>query len=330
MSRPSETDAGVVRPEGSGVEARAQEERGDGAAGASGGPVRSRGSAIARSAGLALGAGLLLLGGGPAMASFVVSPMEHHLAVPAGTRGTVSLSIRNTGERSLSLRLYLADSTFGPDGQEEDVALGVLARSCAPWVDLEADLLDLAPGELRQVALDLTPSAEASGSYWTKVYIEEVSVPEPVVEEHSGRRYQVFMRQRMGVRIFQEVPGTVVPELVVTNVDVALGGESQRMVALTAENRGNSLLRCQGWVELRTSRGELVETVRPSADGRFLVFPEGRRIIRAGLPPNLEAGTYSVLAIVDYGGESLVAGEQVLTIGAGRARRGEGVAGGTP
>ena len=251
----------------------------------------------------------------PGAASFVVSPMEHHLSVPAGERGTASLSIRNTGDRPLSLRLYLADSHFGRDGREEDVELGTLDRSCAPWIRLESDLLDLEPGQLQQLTIDLSVAAGAEGSFWTKLYIEEMSVPQPVVEERAGRRYQVFMHQRMGIRIFEDVPGTASPGLVVTNVDIDPPTNEDAFVRMSAENTGNALLRCNGWFELRTSRGELVDTLRRGPDGGFVVFPGASRDIAVALPTGLPADTYTVLAIVDYGGESLIAGEQILRMG---------------
>jgi hypothetical protein len=247
-------------------------------------------------------------------ASFVVSPMEHHLAVPAGGRGSASLVIRNTGARPLSLKLYLADSQFESDGREAELVLGTLARSCAPWVELGPELIELAPGETRNVFFDVETPFDARGSYWTKLYIEEISTPEPTQQSMSGRTYQVFMRQRMGVRIFEEVPGTAVPEMIVERVQIESSLDA-RDVVLSVVNTGNVLLRCRGWIELRNSAGEIVETLRPGADGQFTIFPDSRRELTARSKTDLAPDTYTVLAIVDYGGDSLVAGEEILEIG---------------
>jgi len=247
-------------------------------------------------------------------ASFVVSPMEHHLAVPAGGRGSASLVIRNTGTRPLSLKLYLADSRFESDGSETELVLGTLGRSCAPWVEMGPELLELDPGETRNVFFDLAMPNDARGSYWTKLYIEEISTPQPSEQSMSGRTYQVFMRQRMGVRIFEEVPGTARPEMIVERVQIesTLDG---RDVILSVANTGNVLLRCRGWIEMRNSAGEVVETIRPASDGKFTLFPEARRTLTARSKMDLAPDTYTVLAIVDYGGDALVAGEETLEIG---------------
>lgn len=249
-----------------------------------------------------------------ASASFVVSPMEHHLSVPAGDRASASLVIRNTGTRPLSLKLYLADSRFETDGRETEVTLGSLARSCAPWVDFGPELVELDPGAARTVFFDLKAPSDARGSYWTKLYIEEISTPDPIQQTESGRSYQVFMRQRMGVRIFEEIPGTAEPGMIVDRVQIESSLDETRIVTLSVANTGNVLLRCRGWVEVRNSAGEVVETLRPGADGKFTLFPGARREVEAQTTKELPPDTYTVLAIVDYGGDTLVAGEEILEI----------------
>ena len=263
---------------------------------------------------VAMGAAALAMTPAIGSASFVVSPMEHHLAVPAGGRGSASLVIRNTGARPLSLKLYLADSQFESDGREAELILGTLARSCAPWVELGPELIELAPGETRNVFFDLSTPLDARGSYWTKLYIEEISTPEPTQQAMSGRTYQVFMRQRMGVRIFEEVPGTAVPAMIVERVQIESSPDA-RDVILSVVNTGNVLLRCRGWIELRNSAGEVVETLLPAADGQFTIFPDSRRELTAKSKKELAPDTYTVLAIVDYGGDALVAGEEILEVG---------------
>lgn len=247
-------------------------------------------------------------------ASFVVSPMEHHLAAPAGGRASASLVIRNTGSRPLSLKLYLADSRFETDGRETEVTLGSLERSCAPWIELGPELVELASGEAQNVFFEIAPHSGASGSYWTKLYIEEISTPEPIQQVESGRNYQVFMRQRMGVRIFEEVPGTASPGMLVDRVQIESSLNSARNVILSVENTGNVLLRCRGWMEVRNSAGEIVEMLRPGADGQFTLFPGGRREVSASSSKTLPPDTYTVLAVVDYGGDNLVAGEEILEL----------------
>jgi hypothetical protein len=251
---------------------------------------------------------------GRVQAAFVVSPMEHDLQVRAGQRGSSTVLVRNSGNRALTLKLYLADSRFGPDGKEKDLPLGTLERSCAPWTTLETELVELQPGEMRRVSLDLAPPADVRGSYWTKLYVEEISTPEPDRHELRGRTYQIYTRQRMGVRIFESVLGTEERSAVVNRVKVDTAGEALTVI-LSVQNTGNALLECQGRVELRNSRGEVLETLQPGAKGKFFVFPGAQRELPVRSTLQLPADSYSVLAVVDYGGESLIAGEESFRVG---------------
>jgi P pilus assembly chaperone PapD len=250
---------------------------------------------------------------GRVQAAFLVSPMEHRLQVPAGQRGSSTVLIRNSGEQPLTLKLYLADSRFEPSGRERELPLGSLDRSCAPWTTLEAELLELQPGELHRVNIELAPPAGARGSYWAKLYVEEMSTPSADQHKVKGRSYQVFMRQRMGVRIFEDVPGTEERGAVVNHVKVATAGDTLT-VTLSVQNTGNAVLQCQGTVELRNSRGEVLATLLPGAKGKFFVFPGGGRELPVRSTLQLPPDAYTVLAVVDYGGESLVAGEESFQI----------------
>jgi hypothetical protein len=258
---------------------------------------------------------LLLIGrAGSARCSFVASPMEHHLKVAAGRGETVTITLRNTGPAPLTVKLYLSDSSFGPNGSEDDLPAGTMARSCAPWLTMENQLLELKPEEVKSALLRLAVPDTARGSYWTKVFIEEISNPEPRRQVIQDRSYQVFIKQRMGVRVFEDVPGTVNPDALVRLVRVEEATGGGREITTYVVNSGNALLDCRGRVELRNSRGEVAEVLTYGKNGSFWVFPGGERslsvVSRAALPPE----TYTALSIVDFGGEHLVAGEEVFRI----------------
>jgi hypothetical protein len=226
---------------------------------------------------------------------------------------TATITLRNTGERSLLLKLYLADSNFGPDGAEQDLPLGTLERSCAPWLTLEGPLVELAAGGSRTVALRFAVPSEARGSYWTKLYVEEMSQPEPVKKEVEGRRYQVYIKQRMGVRVFADLPGTAEREAIVKKVTVTTGPKG-RLITMRVVNPGRMLLRCQGRIELRDARGMIAQVLKVGSNGEFLVFPGAERELSVQDAVPLSAGTYTALALVDYGGEQLVAGEELFKV----------------
>jgi hypothetical protein len=251
----------------------------------------------------------------PGEARFIVSPMELHLEVAGGTRGGEPVSVTNTGDEPISLKLYLADSRFLPDGSEWNVPVGGHARSCASWIALGEQSVSLAPGETREVTVVMEVPDEMRGSYWSKLYIEELSGPAPSTGTHNDRTYVIYARQRVGVRIFQDVPGTMnrSAKIDLVTVEGAAAG-SAPAVNVRVSNTGNALLRCRGWVELRDSEGAAVETVFVGSEGRFALFPDGFRDLALQGEAPLAPGDYTALAIVDFGGDYLVAGDAFFEV----------------
>ncbi len=250
-----------------------------------------------------------------AQAGFVVSPMELHYEVNAGAEGVLPLTISNRADAPLTVRLYLVDSRFGSDGVEENVDPGTLERSCAAWTVFQENVIDLEPRETRKVAVALTVPPESRGSYWTKVFIEEISSPQMSSTVQGDRTYNILMKQRVGVRIFEDVPGTTTPGLTITNVEVAKGSAGEPpSVFVDVSNVGNSILRCMGEVELRDAEGAITEKISMGSLGRFVVFPDGERRLAVRPQGRLNPGTYTALAIIDFGGDHLVAGDALLEL----------------
>lgn len=270
-------------------------------------------------------AGLLLpalLAAAPAHAGFVAAPMELHFEVGAGASGSLPLTISNKADAPLTVRMSFVDTRWGVDGAEENLEPGTLPRSCAAWVVVAENVLDLGPGEVRRVPVTMTTPDGASGSYWTKMFLEEISTPKGTQAVHGNRTYNIFMKQRVGVRIYEDVPGTAEPELSITNVALVPGeaapgdpAEAQApSVRIDVSNLGNSVLRCMGHVEVRDSEGAVAEKIPMGSLGRFVIFPDGKRVLAVKPTQPLGPGVYTALAIVDFGGDHLVAGDMLLEI----------------
>lgn len=267
-----------------------------------------------------IGLGIPLLSAGLAQAKFLASPMELYLSDAPGTRGEASVLLTNTGPDSLTVKLYLGDSRMLPEGGEAPVAAGAIPRSLADWVELDQQVHELEPGESRRVTLRLTVPPEAEGSYWSKLYIEETSAPRAATAEQQGRSYSVFMRQRVAVRLFEDVAGTGRLDARVDHVGVDALGEDRPSIVVTVANPGTLIARCTGRVEFQDERGAVIEAVPLGTRGEFWVFPGGRRDLRARPAKPLPAGTYTALAVVDFGGAHRVAGDTVVTIDAAPAK----------
>ena len=260
----------------------------------------------------------------PSRAGFVVAPMEISFEVGDGSTGTIGLQVRNTANAPLTLRLYSGDSRLEDDGSEKNLEPGVLERSCSPWVTVPENVFEFAAGETRPIPVRLEVPAGAQGSYWSKLYFEEISAPTVSTTSRYDRTYNILMRQRVAVRIYEDVPGTGRPDAVITNVIASGAPEGTTSIQVRVENPGNTLLRCTGRVELHDGLGTVAEKLPLGAAGRFVLFPGGSRDLTVTCTAPLAPGPWTALAVVDFGAEHLVAGDTVFDVGPSVMARGSG------
>lgn len=254
----------------------------------------------------------ILLGAIDVQASFTVTPMRIEFQIEQGQSGTSSLLIRNVSEKPLSVKLYLKDFVFRPDGSEAELDPGSVSRSCSDWLAISPSVMELEPDEHKNARVSLTIPEDAAGTYWVMLYVEQSSKPTPREAQGGGYSFEINVYPRWAIRIFESVPGTEEKEGQISDLTVTRESEEQPLTAFVEfENTCNSELRCKGWIEIRDESGETVEKIEFED---FSVYPESKRINKAEIPKSLKPGEYSVLAVVDYGGEFLVAGDAFFEI----------------
>ena len=247
----------------------------------------------------------------PLWGSFNVSPLTVEMQTEPDSSHTTALVVRNTGERPVSVEIKAFDFEMLETGLEKELENGTNPRGCAEWLSLSpSGLVDIDPGNVQEVRLTVNVPKGVEGTYWAKVAVIQASKPQPVRQTHGETTMQVFIRQRWEVRVHETISGTSKNEGDIVNMLVNPPAEQQsHEIALHFENTGNSLLRCTGRLELRTEDGEEVDTIALGHDGSFSVYPGTTRVLKAPLKDSLKAGHYIALAVVDFGGESLIAGE---------------------
>lgn len=247
-----------------------------------------------------------------AEAAFVASPMEFHLNVASGESGTHTFWVRNRGEETIALKVYTGDFWIEPNGKELFLKPGEVERSCAGWLELAPEELELAPGESRAIRFKINVPVEKIGSYWAMIFVEQTTKPTIRTAKRGERQFSIIAFQRIGVRIFEETPQAEMGEGKISQVSVARGTEDEFLkISLRFENEGDIRLKCKGRVEIKDEKGETVKNIELS---EFNCYPKAERELGVSLKERLAPGQYSALAIIDYGAEHLVAGETVFEI----------------
>lgn len=260
---------------------------------------------------------LVLLASASLQADFSVSPLLLNFQVPPGEESTQWVDVTNAGKKQLSVELYAKDFSMNTLGRESELEPGSHERGCAQWLQLAPSRpITLQPGETKKVRVSLRAPKDSDGLYYSKLYVSETSEPESMTGQQGGVRMTVFMKQRWEVRVHQEVPNTLKREGVLTDMQIERVDESQALrVKIAFDNRGNSLLRCEGRIEIRDNDGNTISTLPLGSEGIFHLYPEMTRWVEATTDTDLTEGNYVALAIIDYGEEHLVAGELPFSVG---------------
>jgi hypothetical protein len=231
----------------------------------------------------------------------------------AGAAGATVIVTRSVEGRIVTLRvethvdvqgLVLMETYSGPvELSSLDAAGGrfdTVERSCTSWIGVSESVVQLAPGERRDVALTITTPDAMNGSYWSSLFVEA----QPEIIEQGGTR--ILSIPRTAIKIFVTAPGTEVLAGKVSSVSVL--GTAPLAATSTFENEGNVELVVSGQLEIVDRTGTVV---RQTAIEEFKVLPGSARVVSisesaevAGLP----SGIYQAVVRLDYGGDGPVVG----------------------
>ncbi len=229
-----------------------------------------------------------------------VSQLEFDLEVPPGETATYSFVVGNDEDLVDDIRIYLADWDRDLEGNHRFYEPGTLPRSNTGWITVSPTHFTLRPGEQREVRFTITVPPDVEGTYWGMIIVEGRPRPQ------EGEEGMVMAVPRFGIKVYETPPGTARRDGRITYMERL--GLNPLTILVEFENTGNAHLWVGGQVEIRDARGE---TIRTLPIGRFPVLPGAKRRVRAvdegegPLPP----GEYLALAVLDFGGPYLVAGQ---------------------
>ena len=241
---------------------------------------------------------------------FQVSPMIIDNYIINNESGVTTIDILNNKNSPLQLSIYLKDKAF-IDGNEAEALPGTFERSASDWIFFTPSILNLAANEARSIRISMNIPDSARGTYWSNLYIEETSAPEPKIHEFEGISFQLNINMRVGILITQTVPGTSKKSGIIQSIDFTYNdNQSSGFIDFSFFNNGNTISSCTGWLEFRDIDGLTVKKIELGEIPK--IYPLEKRNFNVQVPNDLLSGEYSALAIIDYGGSQLVAGEIIF------------------
>jgi hypothetical protein len=279
----------------------------------------------------ALAFALILLVPRPLAAQLTLDALE--LFVSSANGGaTRAVRVRNDGAERVQAMVVQEDWDRDEHGTNRFLALGSHAGSCHDAIEVFPRAIALEPGESATVRIAVRAGTTPC---WGVVFLEHRAT-----QPGGGR--QLNYTVRTGVKVYVE-PAEAVRDGVleaitvraldaagldraaasatngpaasaangpavfagVTAVDAAPGVDGSPALQLTFRNIGTSQLAVHGEVEVRSLDNQLVHRASVAS---VPVLPAAQRLLTVPLPA-LPPGRYMILALLDFGGAELVAGQ---------------------
>lgn len=208
---------------------------------------------------------------------------------------TQVLTVLSESPEPMMLRFYLGDFEQFVDGNHQFGALGAHPMTCQGRVSVSPESVELIPGGSAQVRVNMEPGAKTC---WSALFAERATPEE-----------EFKIVQRIAIKVHGH-PESAHTSASVTEVSV-VETEDERRVAVTIDNTGNTSLRPEGELELRTLDGDVVREI---AIDPFSVLPGHRRTVQVVIPPDLPRGAFLAIPILDIGLDYLLGGQATFAV----------------
>ena len=253
-----------------------------------------------------------------ASAQLLVDPLEVTMITAATTRVSASFSLSNTSDEVVQASITRSDWDRIENGDNRFLPAGSSGTSCGSMLSVSPLSIRVEPHTSRVVRLAVQTGAAVTKECWDIFFVEEV----PRRASAKGNSLQYIFRT--GVKVYVAPPGLArdgaVEGMSVEDVAVAPATSSttpasthasipkatKRQISVLFHNAGALHLLSKGRLEFRRLDNSLAAQV-PIPE--FPTLPGATRKVMVDVPGGLTPGDYVVLALIDFGGAELVAGQ---------------------
>jgi hypothetical protein len=226
-----------------------------------------------------------------------VHPTTLEFALTSNQSETQVINLSNGSAKKVQFKLYLNDWIRDSAGGHVYYDANTQPRSCAKWITLSKDFVELEPGQSTTVNIKMqvpdNPDA-IKEMKWSMLFVE--TVEEQNAQASKGAQATVNNLLRVGVHIYQTPPSLTKKQMKVYSLTPVPNANNTYQIY--CQNIGDIMLDCKAYIELSS----MADGKKIKLDAvEFPVFPDQKRYIIFQLPANLPKGKYSALAVVDAG-----------------------------
>jgi P pilus assembly chaperone PapD len=249
-----------------------------------------------------------------ASAQLLVDPLEVTILTTGGERVASSFSLTNTSDAAVQATISRSDWDRAESGDNRFLPAGSTGQSCGQMLSVSPLSVRIEPHTSRVVRLAVQTDAALTRECWDIVFIEEV----PQRSTTKGNSLQYIFRT--GVKVYVAPPGLArdgaIEDMQIvdaqpksparTRTAATATSPAKKQVAIRFHNTGGLHLVAKGHLEIRRLDNSLAREVPVE---EFATLPGATRRLLVDLPADLTGGDYVVLALLDFGGAELVAGQ---------------------
>jgi len=253
-----------------------------------------------------------------ASAQLLVDPLEVTLLSAGTGRVAASFSLSNSSDKAVQASITRSDWDRVENGDNRFLPAGSSGTSCGAMLTVSPLSIRVEPHGSRVIRLSAQPGAALTKECWDIFFVEEV----PQRASSKGNSLQYIFRT--GVKVYVAPPGLSrngeVMDMAVEDVRVGPATASttpastsssapvamKRQISVRFHNSGDMNLVSKGRLEFRRLDNSLAAE---AAVAEFPTLPGATRKVMIDVPATLAAGDYVVLALIDFGGSELVAGQ---------------------
>ena len=254
----------------------------------------------------------------PASAQLLVDPLEVTMITPGTSRVSASFSLANTSDKPVQATITRQDWDRAENGDNRFLPAGTSGMSCGAMLTVSPLSVRIDPHATRIVRLAVQSGTTLRKECWDIFFIEEVPQRASV---HGNSLQYIF---RTGVKVYVAPTGLTrdgaIEEMALEDVAVPSTASStngastaslappvtKKQVSIRFHNTGGMQLLAKGRLEFRRLDNSVAMQV-PIAE--FPTLPAATRKLFVDVPAGLAPGDYVVLALIDFGGPELVAGQ---------------------